>query len=55
MDDIINTRIDMTKHLLSSTDLQINEIASACGYQNSTHFMRQFKEKVGMTPSKFRG
>ncbi|MCQ2417698.1 MAG: helix-turn-helix transcriptional regulator [Oscillospiraceae bacterium] len=55
MDDIINTRIDMAKHLLSDTDLQINEIASACGYQNSTHFMRQFKEKVGMTPSKFRG
>ena len=55
MDDIINTRIDMAKHLLSSTDLQVNEIASACGYQNSTHFMRQFKEKVGMSPSKFRG
>ena len=44
----------MAKQLLKTTDLRINEVASSCGYQNSTHFMRQFKEKTGISPSEYR-
>ena len=54
IDDLINARLGMAKQLLKTTDLRINEVASSCGYQNSTHFMRQFKEKTGISPSEYR-
>ena len=46
--------IGMAKKLLLTTDLRISEVASSCGYQNATHFMRQFRTKTGMSPSEFR-
>lgn len=54
MDDLIEARIGMAKFLLTTTDLRISEIASSCGYRNATHFMRQFRDKTGMSPSAFR-
>ncbi|MBR3629030.1 MAG: substrate-binding domain-containing protein [Oscillospiraceae bacterium] len=54
MDDLIDARISRAKQLLTTTDLRIQEVAASCGYQNSTHFMRQFREKTGMSPSAFR-
>ena len=54
MDDLIEARIAMAKLLLTTTDLRIQEVASSCGYQNATHFMRQFRDKTGMSPSEFR-
>ena len=37
--------------LLTTTDLRIGEIAEQCGYRHATHFMRQFKAQMGVTPS----
>ena len=54
IDDVIGSRIEKAKYLLSATDLRISEVAEQCGYQNPTHFMRQFKEKAGATPSEYR-
>ena len=54
IDDLIDARISMAKQLLTTTDLRISEVASSCGYQNATHFMRQFKNKTGISPSEFR-
>lgn len=54
LDDLIGARIRMAQELLTSTDLRIGEIAEACGYSNETHFMRQFKEKTGVTPTAYR-
>ena len=54
MDDLIEARIAVAKQLLVTTDLHIHEVAAACGYQNPTHFMRQFKKIAGVTPSEFR-
>ncbi|MBR6385008.1 MAG: helix-turn-helix domain-containing protein [Ruminococcus sp.] len=54
IDDLIEARIGMAKQLLKTTDMRINEIAVSCGYQNPTHFMRQFRNKTGMSPSQFR-
>ncbi len=54
IDDLLEARMDMAKKLLNTTDLRISEVASACGYQNATHFMRQFKAKTGESPSEFR-
>lgn len=52
--DIINGRMNYADYLLSCTDMKIYEIAAACGYENSTHFMRQFKKYHNMTASEYR-
>ena len=54
MQDLIEARINAARQLLTATDLPVHEIAAACGYQNATHFMRQFKEITGLTPSAYR-
>lgn len=54
MDDVIEARLAKARQLLEFTDLRIQEIASQCGYNNESHFMRQFKEKVGMTALRYR-
>ena len=52
--DVINSRVEHGKFLLSSTDITVKQIAQMCGYRNDIHFMRQFKEQTGMTPSEYR-
>lgn len=54
MDDLIQARIDNAKIRLSDTDESIQQIAEQLGYQNVTHFSRQFKAFTGMSPSAFR-
>ena len=33
---------------------RITEIADRCGYQNVTHFIRQFRSRTGRSPNQFR-
>lgn len=47
-------RIEKAKQLLAHTDQNINEIALATGYNNTTYFSKQFKKIVGMTPKDYR-
>jgi len=54
MDDVIMARIRKAQQLLQFTNLRIQEIALQCGYNNESHFMRQFKEKCGMTALQYR-
>ena len=35
-------------------DLSVEEIAVSCGYRNSLAFGKVFKQKMGMTPTKYR-
>jgi len=53
-DEIINARMSKAMHLLAHTDFKVQEIAEHCGYHNENHFMRQFKEKIGMTALQYR-
>ncbi len=53
-DDIILSRMNRAMQLLAHTDLRVQEIAEQCGYKNENHFMRQFKEKNGMTALQYR-
>jgi AraC family transcriptional regulator of arabinose operon len=52
--DIINSRLEYAKYLLGNSSLSIAAISKMCGYENDTHFMRQFKRFVGVTPSQYR-
>ncbi len=54
MDDMITARLDKAKELLDTTNMRLQEIGEQCGYQNQSHFMRQFKAKVGMTALQYR-
>lgn len=52
--DMINSRLEYAKYLLGNSSLSVSAISKMCGYENDTHFMRQFKRFVGITPSHFR-
>lgn len=53
-DDVITARINKAMHLLTYTNIRIQEIAELCGYNNDNHLMRQFKEKTGKTAMQYR-
>lgn len=52
--DIINARMDHAKYLLTTTNMPIIKVAEMSGYKCGPHFMRQFKDHTGMTPSEYR-
>lgn len=54
MDDVIQSRIEHAKYLLSTTNLPVNQIAQLCGYKCDLHFMRQFKSRMNLTPTQYR-
>jgi AraC-like DNA-binding protein len=54
MTDVINSRIQSASELLLSSNKSINEIAELFGYNNTEHFINQYKEQTGITPGKYR-
>lgn len=54
IEDVILSRIEHAKHLLSSSSSTIISISEQCGYSNEQHFVRQFKKSTGLTPKEFR-
>jgi two-component system response regulator YesN len=49
-DYIQKIRIGKAKKLLAQGDLIVNEIASRVGYENTSYFIKIFKQNTGMTP-----
>jgi AraC-like DNA-binding protein len=47
-------RMELAMELLVTTDLSITEIASSCGFDNFSYFIRRFKSLTGSTPSNYR-
>lgn len=47
-------RIIFSHSLLAKSDMNIGEIASACGFENLTHFGRVFKQLTGYSPRDYR-
>ena len=54
LQDIIESRMLYAAELLRNTNDSITDIAIACGYENDTYFMRQFKQSKGCTPTEYR-
>lgn len=54
INDVIQSRIDHARYLLSSTDLSVIKIGEMCGYTCTSHFFRQFKLRMKVTPSEYR-
>lgn len=54
MDDLIRARIDAAKNALSFSNQPVSSIAESLGYNNLTHFIRQFRSFTGISPAKYR-
>ncbi|ULT56126.1 AraC family transcriptional regulator [Neobacillus drentensis] len=54
IDDVIISRIRLAKEYLMHGSYTVAEVAFRCGYNNVEHFCRQFKQKTGLTPGRFR-
>ena len=50
---LIQTRIIRAQQLLRNTNMDINEVAIACGFSNQSHLHRHFKKQTGITPRQF--
>ncbi|WP_394185953.1 response regulator transcription factor [Metabacillus halosaccharovorans] len=51
---LTNTRIDMAKNLLKSTNNKTYEIADQVGYSDSHYFCKTFKKITGLTTKQFK-
>ena len=51
---LTRARIDHITRLLTDTEMQIQEIAAAVGYDDDRHFSRYFKRATGLTPQAYR-
>lgn len=49
-----NYRIREAKKMLENGSLSITEVASMSGYNDTSQFIRTFKQETGMTPKKYR-
>lgn len=48
------TRFNVCRSLLINSDMKINRIAEIAGFQNTDHFNRIFKKRMGITPSDYK-
>jgi len=53
-DFIIETRLSRARQLLAETGLSIGQIADTLGFRDIYFFSRQFRQRVGVTPSRYR-
>lgn len=51
---LTSKRIEEAKEMLNKSNMRINEIAIAVGYQDAHYFSDVFKKEVGITPRKYR-
>lgn len=47
-------KIDFARQLLLNTDMGVVHISYDCGFNNTSHFNKQFRKFTGYTPSQFR-
>ena len=56
MKELIRVRLERGAELLSEAQvkLTVHEVARRCGFSDTGHFTRRFRERFGQTPAKFR-
>ena len=53
-DFLIDARVNLAAFYLKSTDDPIKNIAYACGFSSESTFCTTFKNRLGITPSRYR-
>lgn len=51
---LIQCRLELACHLLRSTDMNVKEISSKCGFEDAGYFGRVFRKRHGVTPLSYR-
>ncbi|MCR5626712.1 MAG: AraC family transcriptional regulator [Lachnospiraceae bacterium] len=51
---LITARLNHAKELLKYTPKTVDEISELCGFNQTSHFIRSFKTRIGITPLKYR-
>lgn len=51
---LLSHRLKVACDLLTHTGMKLNEIAHATGFEYDTYFIKQFKAKKGISPTKYR-
>ncbi len=51
---ILDYRLNIAKQLLEYSTLSVSDVAAEAGFSDITYFSRVFKNKIGVTPSKYR-
>ena len=52
-EDLIQTRIDQSKKMLSGSKVSIKKVSVACGFESVHYFHRAFKKRSNITPKHF--
>ncbi|GJG85919.1 AraC family transcriptional regulator [Gemmatimonadetes bacterium T265] len=51
---LVELRVGAARRLLATTDLDVAEVAAACGFARPTHFATAFARRAGVSPTAFR-
>ncbi len=51
---LLNRRIDYARHLLTTTNIPVHRVAARVGLPDAQHFNKQFRKRVGTSPSQAR-
>ncbi|WP_310185716.1 helix-turn-helix domain-containing protein [Bacillus sp. 3255] len=51
---LLETRLELAKHLLRSGELPIHLIAERTGFRSASYFSKTFREQVSLTPQQYR-
>lgn len=51
---IISLRVSKAKELLTNSEMKIQDISEACGFNNPYYFSKVFRQATGLTPSQYR-
>jgi AraC family transcriptional regulator len=52
---LIQLRMEAARRMLTTTDLNVAEIAASCGFARPAHFGTAFTKRFGVSPTAFRG
>ena len=53
-DYIIDMRMERASRLLFDGGFSVREVAELCGYYEETHFSREFKKRMGISPASYK-
>ena len=52
-EDLIKTRIQQAKKMLSTTKVSVKQVSVACGFESVHYFHRAFKKRIDITPKHY--
>ena len=52
-EDLIKTRIEQAKKMLSATKVSVKQVSVACGFESVHYFHRAFKKRIDITPKHY--